>query len=792
MMLSGVVSAKTLVLSLLVVLAAPRRFDTLLRNLASPTPDEEQAQAARDLFGRVLPAGRADSFHVVVDRRLRDGNGGLDVAHVLKEGEGGGEGDVAVSIRASSGATAAWALGHYLKEACRCHVSWDLRQLRLPRELPRFNSTLRAQDAVRFYQNDCTYGYSFVWWDWARWEAHLDWMALTGFNLALASSGQELAWRETFSVFGMTEGQLEEFFTGPAFLPWNRMGNLRGWGGPLGRDWERQDSLLQKRILARMRKLGMSPVTPGFNGIVPPEIVALHPGVEHYKLRAWGHFSEKYSASSLLSFQSDLARNISDTFLRIYSGIYGESNFFAVDTFNEMHPPRDDPAYLGDYGREMSSWLASFDPDAIWVMQGWLFRDDGYWTREKAAALLDAVPTGRMLVLDLASTTNPEFDRLDSYFGQPFVYCMLHNYGGTMGLYAKADTVNSGPHDARRRHANMVGTGMTPEGIHTSYVAYDLMSESFWRADPVADLGRWAEDYSTRRYGKRVEKVASAFRWLMESAYNCCISIDTNSSKPFRFHGSSALTDLPSLKMKQELWYEEGDVLAAWDLMVSAIGDWEGHRNASGDEEGGGGGLEAFRHDLVDLSRQAMANELHHVYEGAVEAFRENDTAGLRLSSRRFLRMVRDLDRMLGSRGEFLLGRWLELARSGAATGRDADAREFNARNQLTLWGPRGEVLDYAAKQWSGLVEDYYLKRWALFFRMLRRALKKRRRWRQKRFERAFLRRVGVPFTLQGKKYPTSPTGDAMEVVREMHRKWRRRMWAPYPADVVKQALKEP
>ena len=35
---------------------------------------------------------------------------------------------------------------------------------------------------------------------------------------------------------------------------------------------------------------------------------------------------------------------------------------------------------------------------------------------------------------------------------------------------------------------------------------------------------------------------------------------------------------------------------------------------------------------------------------------------------------------------------------------------------QLTLWGPNGEILDYASKHWSGLVSDYYYPRWKLFF----------------------------------------------------------------------------
>jgi hypothetical protein len=28
---------------------------------------------------------------------------------------------------------------------------------------------------------------------------------------------------------------------------------------------------------------------------------------------------------------------------------------------------------------------------------------------------------------------------------------------------------------------------------------------------------------------------------------------------------------------------------------------------------------------------------------------------------------------------------------------------EYNARNQITLWGPRGEIVDYANKQWAGM-----------------------------------------------------------------------------------------
>ena len=32
----------------------------------------------------------------------------------------------------------------------------------------------------------------------------------------------------------------------------------------------------------------------------------------------------------------------------------------------------------------------------------------------------------------------------------------------------------------------------------------------------------------------------------------------------------------------------------------------------------------------------------------------------------------------------------------------------MNARNQITLWGPKGEIVDYARKQWAGLIDLYY------------------------------------------------------------------------------------
>ncbi len=74
--------------------------------------------------------------------------------------------------------------------------------------------------------------------------------------------------------FGYTKDQADAFIAGPRFQAWWGMNNLEGWGGK-NPDWwyERQEQLARK-ILARMRELGIEPVLPGFAGMVPHDFTA--------------------------------------------------------------------------------------------------------------------------------------------------------------------------------------------------------------------------------------------------------------------------------------------------------------------------------------------------------------------------------------------------------------------------------------------------------------------------------------------------------------------------------------
>ncbi|PNJ07126.1 NAGLU isoform 2, partial [Pongo abelii] len=80
--------------------------------------------------------------------------------------------------------------------------------------------------------------------------------------------------QQVYLALGLTQAEINEFFTGPAFLAWGRMGNLHSWDGPLPPSWHIKQLYLQHRVLDRMRSFGMTPVLPAFAGHVPEAVTS--------------------------------------------------------------------------------------------------------------------------------------------------------------------------------------------------------------------------------------------------------------------------------------------------------------------------------------------------------------------------------------------------------------------------------------------------------------------------------------------------------------------------------------
>ena len=70
-------------------------------------------------------------------------------------------------------------------------------------------------------------------------------MALTE-SISMSTSPYELVVSpQVYRALGLNQSEIEEFFSGPAFLAWNRMGNVFRFSGPLPQSWHINQLFLQ-------------------------------------------------------------------------------------------------------------------------------------------------------------------------------------------------------------------------------------------------------------------------------------------------------------------------------------------------------------------------------------------------------------------------------------------------------------------------------------------------------------------------------------------------------------------
>ena len=695
---------------------------------------KEQKQATEELVDRVT-GGRADEFSVVISPDQKDGKDWF-LYHAQ---------DGRVVLEGNNGVSVASALGHYLKTHCGWHLSWCGSQQTLPQQLPLPDEKYEAVSPYkyRYYLNYCTFNYSMSWWNFERWQQEIDFMALNGINMPLALTGQNSVWQRVYRRLGFTDKELEGFFSGPAYFNWFWMGNLDGWGGPLPQSFMDDHEKLQKQILHAERSLGMTPVLPAFTGHVPPTFEQKFPEAKVRKTE-WVNFPEV----SILDPEEELFTEIGKMFIQEQTALYGTDHFYSADTFNENTPPTNDSTYLAQMSAKVYSAMSDVDPDAVWVMQGWLFyHEREFWGEDQIKALLGAVPDESMLILDLWSERHPVWNRTEAYYGKPWVWCMLHNFGQNINMSGNLTSIANDPATALNDPSarNMAGIGLTMEGIGQNPMVYAMMLENVWRDRPV-DKDEFLRDYLSQRYGCCNETAFAAWQTLMASVYENTVN---NGGQESIITGRPSFKVNPGGTTNTKSHYDKADLITAWKMLVSCAGI---HEESDG-----------FRYDLVDVTRQVLADYASILQQKAASRYQTGDVEGFKAASEEFLGLIDDMDKLLGTRCEFLLGRWLDDARSIGHTDQEKDLYEHNARNQITLWGNRDcRIRDYACKHWNGMMAGFYRPRWERFFDTVSAAMEQGVPFDEAAFIEAS-KDWEWEWTLGHEKYPNQPVGSEIE-----------------------------
>jgi alpha-N-acetylglucosaminidase len=638
---------------------------------------------------------------------LIDLEGGCDV-HESEAAHG------RLTVRGSSAVALARGAYDAVRRAGLGMVCWEGTRAELPARFPDLAwRRARANTPWRHFFNVVTFGYTMPWWDFVRWEREIDWMALHGINMPLAMEGQEAIWAEVWDSLGIPREELKDHFCGPAFLPWQRMGGVDGHAGPLPERWIENRAALQRQIMDRYRELGMQAVTPGFAGFVPRALGVAQPDVKLVPTSGWCGFEP----TRMVDFGDPMFVEIGRRFIAAYRARYGSAGLYLVDSFNEImpqFPAGEKMERLAGVGEAIHAGIHAGDPDGNWVMQGWLFVVRKYWGAAEVRALLSRVPAGRAVILDLAGDILESWRKHGAFAPHRWIDCTLHNFGGSTSLCGDL------PFYAQRHakvmqdpgHGNLVGQGITPEGTEQNSVVYELLCDTMWQRDAV-ELDEWLQQWCLARYGSTDLQLVDAWRTLARGVYARRIAFFSRAMMPL-YTRRPVLGILTSAKTEGRSELRSGDDLHPPPPPSPVDAAWLLVRAASGLAM-----TPLLRRDLVDVVKRVLADLADAQILRAEDAFARRDAVALADAGESLQRLLADIDDVVAQCPELHLDAWVERARNATDDEAEREVHVLNARLQVTAWagapGTDPNLVDYAKKEWAGLIRDYHAPRWRQF-----------------------------------------------------------------------------
>ena len=474
-----------------------------------------------------------------------------------------------------------------------------------------------------------------------------------------------------------------------------------------------------------MRELGIEPVLQGFYGMVPSTLQRHYPSARIISTGDWCMFRRP----PMLLPEDPLFPRMAKIWYEEQQKLFGPAKYFGGDPFHEGIVPKG--VDLKAVGAGIEAAMQSARPGAVWVMQG--------WEENPHQRLLDGTVKDNTLILDLYcdGPDNGAYRHRENWSGHPWVWCIIDNFGGRISLHGQWDKIKNGPITARKL-GRMSGIGAMMEAT-VGYPTFQLLYDMAWMATPP-DLTRWVTSYAIQRYGGRNHNAEAAWVLLKDTVYDSAPCLHSPTTSVFCLQ--------PRVGLPICNQYNRADLVLAWRTLLAAAGDLEK--------------VETYRYDLVNVTRQVLDDLGQWQYQQMIQRSEAKDSLGFAAESKIFLEMILDLDRLLATQSNFLLGRWLAQARSRGDSAAEKALLERNAKTLITVWGPKPGLEDYSRREWSGMLSTFYAGRWKLWIHLKLNELAGKKpapinwfKWEQ-------------AWTRQRMDFPTIPSGNSIAEVRRI------------------------